>query len=84
MKQSSLRIGAGVLLAASITTAANAGCVKGMVVGAVAGHLAHHHAVLGAIAGCAVGHHMAVEARKQKAAEQHPKPSQPQQQPAHN
>jgi hypothetical protein len=38
------------------------------VVGAVAGHFAHHHAVLGAIAGCAVGHHLAVKAREEKAA----------------
>jgi hypothetical protein len=56
------------LLAASVPPA-EAGCVKGAVVGAVAGHFAHHHAVLGAIAGCAVGHHLAVKAREQKAAQ---------------
>jgi hypothetical protein len=38
-------------------------------VGAVAGHFAHHHAVLGAMAGCAIGHHMVVKAREQKAAQ---------------
>ncbi|HEY5046519.1 MAG TPA: hypothetical protein VII49_00680, partial [Rhizomicrobium sp.] len=54
-------------LAASMSTAAEAGCFKGAVVGAVAGHYAHHHAILGAMAGCAVGHHLAVKAREQKA-----------------
>ena len=84
MKQT-LRIGAAVLLAGAITTSAEAGCLKGAVVGAVAGHLAHHHAVLGAVAGCAIGHHMAVEARKQRqAAQQAQKLSHPPQQPAHN
>lgn len=44
-------------------TAANGaqakGCLKGAAVGAVAGHVARHHAVLGAAAGCVVGHHLA-------------------------
>lgn len=39
-----------------------AGCLKGAVVGGLAGHLVHH-GVLGAMAGCAVGHH---EASKQE------------------
>jgi hypothetical protein len=47
-------------------TAAQAGCLKGAVVGGVAGHFAHHHAVMGAIAGCAVGHHMAVEKKRKE------------------
>jgi hypothetical protein len=47
-------------------TSAEAGCLKGAVVGGVAGHLAHHHAVMGAIAGCAVGHHMAVEKKREE------------------
>ncbi len=66
------RIVAGTLIALSLAGAAvpaEAGCLKGAAVGAVAGHFAHHHAVLGAIAGCAVGHHLAVKAREQKAAE---------------
>ncbi|HVU22095.1 MAG TPA: hypothetical protein VHE09_15295 [Rhizomicrobium sp.] len=85
MKQRTIRIGAAVLLAGAITTSAEAGCLKGAAVGAVAGHFAHHHAVLGAIAGCAIGHHMAVEARKQNAAQQkHQQPSHPRQQSAHN
>lgn len=62
----------------SIVGPAEAGCLKGAAVGAVAGHFAHHHAVLGAIAGCAVGHHLAVKAREQKAAQaQTPAPAKP-------
>ena len=47
-------------------TVAQAGCLKGAVVGGVAGHFAHHHAVMGAIAGCAVGHHVAVEKKREE------------------
>jgi hydroxyethylthiazole kinase-like sugar kinase family protein len=82
MNSSIVRIVASGVLALTVVTTAQAGCFKGAVVGAIAGHYAHHHAVLGAMAGCAVGHHLAVEARKQRTAAQHPKPSQPQ--PAHN
>ncbi|HEY6578105.1 MAG TPA: hypothetical protein VIY09_02170 [Rhizomicrobium sp.] len=57
------------LLLATTAVPADAGCLKGAAVGAVAGHFAHHHAMLGAIAGCAVGHHLAVKAREQKAAQ---------------
>lgn len=54
----------------SATSMAHAeGCLKGAAVGAVAGHVAHHHAVLGAVGGCVVGHHMAAKARKEKAEE---------------
>lgn len=66
MNRGTLGIGLAVLLVAA---PAQAGCLKGAVVGGIAGHYAHHHAVLGAIAGCAIGHHMTVEARKQKAAQ---------------
>ncbi|MBB6113513.1 outer membrane lipoprotein SlyB [Rahnella inusitata] len=55
---------AGMLLTSSFAQAA--GCLKGAVVGGVAGHL-KHHAVLGAVAGCAVGHHLASQAKKQQA-----------------
>lgn len=47
------------------------GCIKGALVGGVAGHLAHH-GVLGAAGGCVVGHHMASEKAKQ---DQQQKPS---------
>lgn len=43
-----------------------AGCLKGAMVSGIAGHYAHHHAILGAIAGCAVGHHMAVKQRREE------------------
>ena len=39
-------------------TAHAKGCIKGALVGGVAGHFAHH-GILGAAAGCVVGHHMA-------------------------
>ncbi|MEI9932563.1 MAG: hypothetical protein WDM89_19000 [Rhizomicrobium sp.] len=78
MKHRAMKASAAVLLAATVTTSANAGCLKGAVVGAIAGHYAHHHAVLGAMAGCAIGHHMAVEAKKQHAAQQSQKSVQPQ------
>ncbi len=55
------------LLSLSVSSLAHAaGCLKGAVVGGVAGHL-EHHAVLGAVAGCAVGHHMAAKAKAQQA-----------------
>jgi hypothetical protein len=36
-----------------------AGCLIGGAAGAVAGHYAHHHAVLGAMGGCIAGHELA-------------------------
>jgi hypothetical protein len=68
MKRVALGVGLAIVL---IAAPAQAGCLKGAVIGGIAGHFAHHHGVLGAVAGCAIGHHMAVEARKQKAAQQH-------------
>ncbi len=48
-----------VLATAALTTPADAkGCIKGAVVGGIAGH-ATHHTFLGAVTGCAVGHHLA-------------------------
>jgi len=32
------------------------GCISGGAAGAVAGHVAHHHAVIGAVGGCIAGH----------------------------
>jgi hypothetical protein len=65
------------VLVAAGASPVEAGCLKGAAVGAVAGHFAHHHAVLGAIAGCAIGHHLAVKAREQKAAQAQAQPKQP-------
>lgn len=53
----------------SLVATANAGCLTGAVVGGVAGHYAHRHTLVGAAAGCAIGHHMAVEKKKRRAAE---------------
>ena len=56
------------------------GCLKGAVVGGVAGHFMHRHTVLGAVAGCVIGHHMAVTKERQEKAQQkqqqaqHPNP----------
>src|SRR5580700_3885486 len=36
-----------------------AGCVKGAMIGGVAGHFVGHHGLLGAGVGCAIGHHEA-------------------------
>ena len=36
-----------------------AGCVKGAVVGGIAGHFLGNHGLLGATAGCLIGHHEA-------------------------
>lgn len=60
-------VGAAVLVLGVTTIApVEAGCFKGAVVGGVAGHMAHHHAVIGAIAGCAVEHHMAVVKKREE------------------
>ncbi|MBN3761339.1 hypothetical protein [Burkholderia sp. Ac-20365] len=52
------------LLFSATTPAYAAGCLKGAVVGGLAGHALGHHAVLGAMAGCAVGRHMAKEKKQ--------------------
>ncbi len=55
------------LMATGFAAAAHAepgGCLKYGAVGAVGGHLAHHHAVLGAAGGCAVGMYKRHEYRK--------------------
>ena len=48
----------------SLAQAEPGGCLKYGAVGAVGGHLAHHHAVLGAAGGCAVGMYRRHEYRK--------------------
>ena len=54
-------------LAASITSADAKGCIKGALVGGVAGHYTVHHGFLGAAAGCLIGRH---EAKKRARLEQ--------------
>ena len=53
------------------SSAGAVGCLSGAVVGGVGAHYALHgkHTVAGAVVGCAVGHHMAVVAKRKKAAE---------------
>ena len=46
-------------LFAQVDTAAAKGCIKGAIVGGIAGHYMHHHGVVGAAAGCVIGHHEA-------------------------
>ncbi len=52
---------------ASVAGASNAGCLKGALIGGVAGHVAHHHALVGAAAGCVIGHHMSKKKEHQQA-----------------
>jgi len=69
MKKIAALVVAGSMAFASAAEAK--GCLKGAVVGGVAGHFMHRHAVLGAVAGCVIGHHMAVtKERQEKAAQQ--------------
>lgn len=43
-----------------------AGCLKGALVGGVAGHFVGHHGLLGAAAGCIIGRHEAKKNRIKK------------------
>jgi len=68
MKIHTLSAGLALALMAGAASPVQAkGCLKGAVVGGVAGHMVHH-GLLGAAGGCVVGHHMA--AQKQRQAEQ--------------
>jgi hypothetical protein len=42
------------------------GCIKGALIGGVAGHYAGRHGVLGAAAGCIIGRHQAHAAQKRQ------------------
>lgn len=57
---------AALILLAGSSGAQARGCIKGAAVGAVAGHVAHHHALLGAAAGCVVGHHLAKKKQREE------------------
>jgi hypothetical protein len=57
-------IGSLAILALAAVTPANAkGCIKGALIGGVAGHYTVHHGLLGAAAGCIIGRHEAEKAR---------------------
>ena len=66
IRQIALGATAVLVLGAATIDPVEAGCLKGAVVGGVAGHVANHHAVIGAIAGCAVGHHVAVVKKREE------------------
>ena len=69
MKAISILAAAGVLMFVGNTAAEAKGCIKGAVVGGVAGHFMHRHTLLGAAAGCIIGHHLAhKKEQEQKAA----------------
>ena len=65
--KTSFAIFAVAALALAVATPADAkGCLKGAVVGGVAGLFAGHHGVLGAAAGCLYGRHRAKEQERQQ------------------
>lgn len=68
MKKFLLAVPVALALAAVPMVAEAKGCLKGAVVGGVAGHLAKNHGVLGAAAGCAVGTHIANKKEREAAA----------------
>ena len=65
----SLALAAALLAGAALLPtgqAQAAGCLKGAVVGGVAGHFMGHHGGIGAAAGCAIGHHRAAKNAQQR------------------
>lgn len=66
----SLMVAAAVLLSVGSAPVLAKGCIRGAVVGGVAGHyVGKGHALAGAAAGCVVAHHhYAKQAREQRAA----------------
>ncbi len=65
-----------IILALAPVTPANAkGCLKGAVIGGIAGHYTVHHGLLGAAAGCIIGRHEAKKrAQIERAKKEHPIP----------
>ena len=59
---------------ASVGSADAKGCIKGALIGGVAGHYASRHGFLGAAAGCVVGHHLAKRQQAAKQNQAHPQP----------
>jgi hypothetical protein len=75
-KMGAIIIYLGIILALAAVTPANAkGCLKGAVVGGVAGHYTVHHGLLGAAAGCIIGRHETKKrAQIERAKKEHPTP----------
>lgn len=65
-----------IILTLAAGTPANAkGCLKGAVVGGIAGHYTVHHGLLGAAAGCIIGRHEAKKrAQMEREKSEHPTP----------
>lgn len=58
--KSVIALAALAMTAVAVPQAAEArGCLKGAVVGGIAGHFAGRHATVGALGGCLVGRHLA-------------------------
>jgi hypothetical protein len=64
------KIGTAVVLTAALllmpSVSQAKGCIKGALIGGVAGHYAGRHSLLGAAAGCIIGRHQAHTAQKQR------------------
>jgi hypothetical protein len=71
-----LLLGCALSLALALTAmpADAKGCIKGALVGGIAGHYASRHGFLGAAAGCVVGHHLAKRQQAAKQNQAHPQP----------
>ncbi len=63
-----------ITLALAAVSPANAkGCLKGALIGGVAGHYTVHHGLLGAAAGCLIGRHEAKKrAQMERQQREHP------------
>ena len=70
-------ISSPLLMLSAISTRSNAkGCLKGALVGGVAGHYTVHHGLLGAAAGCIIGRHEAKKrAQMEREKREHPIPA---------
>ncbi len=70
--RSLVALSAAALLVMSAGAADAKGCVRGALVGGVAGHFAGHHTLAGAAIGCVVAHHhYKVQERRARAYDRH-------------
>jgi hypothetical protein len=74
MKALLLECALSLALALTAMPADAKGCIKGALVGGIAGHYASRHGFLGAAAGCVVGHHLAKRQQAAKQIQAHPQP----------
>jgi hypothetical protein len=70
-----IRCSAIIFALAAVTPANAKGCIKGALIGGVAGHYTVHHGLLGAAAGCIIGRHEAKKrAQMEREKREHPSP----------